>query len=847
MSTHQDIDRERRLFELVRDPLFVSTAEGRLVTANRAGLDLLGLTEAQLASRPYADLVHPDDREAAERQVADILAGGRAPTPFRVRILRSDGQMRWVEAQSTLDPVSGLIYSVVHDVTDREETFMDRLAGAFRDAPLGMALVAPGGAFLRVNSTLCRMLGRTEPELLAESLVDVVEDDRVGQALREGEASVQIETPMRHREGRPVIGLVSATLVRDIRGEAQYYVCQVLDMTERYEAQADLAANEAKLAEAQQIARMGSWEWEIASDRVTWSDQLYRIYGVTAEEEPGSYGSYLDKVHADDRARVGRVIETAVTERRPWSLDYRIVRPDGELRMIHARGEVVVDENGRPSMVHGTCQDVTESHRVEDQLRAAEQLFRRAFDDAPIGMALIDLDGRWLRLNRSLCQMLGRSEQQLRTTELNELSHPEDRRLDRPLIKELLAGRRRSFAIEKRYLRADGTMVHALVHISLMHGDGERPLYFLCQLVDITERRRAEAERRASEERLQAIIDNSPALIIVKDLQHRYLLVNRRWEELFGIRADQAVGRTAEETLPASRRPDHLDIDDRVAENGEPYEAMMVIPEPDGEDERTFLMVKFPLRDVDGDVSAVVTIATDITERRRSAEERAELEHRLAQAQRLESVGQLAGGVAHDFNNLLSVILTCVGFARRPSGPRRRRGDRARGRPRRGPHPPAAHVQPPRGGQARGPRRRRPPARPRAPAQSHAERAHRAAHHGRPRAAAGPRRPRAARAGAGQPGGQRTRRHARRGHPLDRRGRRPRRRADHRRRRRDGHARGGARPRLRALLHHQGPRSGHGARARDRARHRHRLRRHGRHRLRARPRHERDHLPARVP
>ena len=182
--------------------------------------------------------MHPDDREAVGRELAEVLAHGRTPAPFRVRVVRPDGHMRWVETQSTVDDVSGLIYSVVHDVTDREETFMDRLAGAFRDAPLGMALVAPGGAFLRVNSTLCRMLGHTEPELLAESLADLVEDERVGQALRDGESSVQIETPMRHREGRPVVALVSATLVRDIRGEPQYYVCQVLDMTERYEAQA---------------------------------------------------------------------------------------------------------------------------------------------------------------------------------------------------------------------------------------------------------------------------------------------------------------------------------------------------------------------------------------------------------------------------------------------------------------------------------------------------------------------------------------------------------------------------------------------------------------------------------
>jgi PAS domain S-box-containing protein len=214
-------------------------------------------------------------------------------------------------------------------------------------------------------------------------------------------------------------------------------------------------------------------------------------------------------------------------------------------------------------------------------------------------------------------------------------------------------------------MHADGRVLHLLVHVSLMHGDGERPLYFLVQLIDLSERRRAEAERRAGEQRLQAIIDNAPALISVKDARQRFLLVNRRFEQAVGVEADTVLGRTAAEALPAARVDSSDDeLEREVVRTGRPQSREATIPGMDEAGEQELHVVKFPLLDTEGHIAAVCTIATDLTESRRTERQAAELEQRLAQAQRLESVGQLAGGVAHDFNNLLSVIISCVTFAR---------------------------------------------------------------------------------------------------------------------------------------------------------------------------------------
>jgi PAS domain S-box-containing protein len=125
---------------------------------------------------------------------------------------------------------------------------------------------------------------------------------------------------------------------------------------------------EQRLAETQAIARLGSWEWVIASDTLTWSSELCRIYGVDPREFRATYETFLAAVHPDDRPRVQQIVASALDAGTPFDFYHRIVRPDGVIRELHGRGEVVVDDDGQPLRMVGTGQDVTEQRQAEARL-----------------------------------------------------------------------------------------------------------------------------------------------------------------------------------------------------------------------------------------------------------------------------------------------------------------------------------------------------------------------------------------------------------------------------------------------------------------------------------------------
>ena len=148
---------------------------------------------------------------------------------------------------------------------------------------------------------------------------------------------------------------------------------------EELQATADrLSRSEALLAEAQSSARLGSWEWDMTTGAVVWTDELYRLYGYRPGEIEVDFAKYIERIHADDRAVVQAAIEGALAENGTFVFEHRVVHPDGTERFLHCRGRVVVDEHGRPVRMTGSAQDITERKQVLDEIKRAQEELGRA-------------------------------------------------------------------------------------------------------------------------------------------------------------------------------------------------------------------------------------------------------------------------------------------------------------------------------------------------------------------------------------------------------------------------------------------------------------------------------------
>ena len=278
-------------------------------------------------------------------------------------------------------------------------------------------------------------------------------------------------------------------------------------------------------------------------------------------------------------------------------------------------------------------------------------MFRKTFELAPIGIAMVDLNYQLMKANRAYCEILGYSEEELRKMKLPDFTHPDDIEKNMMLQASLAKGEIPYFEMEKRFIRKSGNIVYGILCATLIRDQQGKPLYFIGQVLDITDRKKAEESLRIAEREKAAILDSISEIVAYTDTDYRILWANRAASNFSGISYEQLTGRYCYEVWFGRNAPCRSCPVTKTIRTCRIHEGELVGPRGG-----LWSIRGYPVKDDDGNLIGIVEIVRDITEKRK-------MENELMKARKLESIGILAGGIAHDFNNVLSVILGNIEMA----------------------------------------------------------------------------------------------------------------------------------------------------------------------------------------
>lgn len=414
---------------------------------------------------------------------------------------------------------------VVLDVTDRKqsETALRQLAAIVEDSADAIFTIDNDGNTTTWNGAAERLFGYTSADMLGRPVTILAPDELYSEQIslraRVAAGSTErLDTVRRRKDGRRIDVSVTASPVTDETGTVIGASSILHDIGDRRAAERALVASQRRLADAQRIAGLGSFETDLVSGDMTWSQELYQLLGIDPGTPP-STRLFAESIHPADRDRVLQASAHAIATGEFTDIQYRVLRPDGTQRVMRGRAQLEKSEDGTVVKIAGTLLDDTDRIVSERERKLAQSRFEIAFEQAGIGAVIMDLDGIAVRVNAAVCAFLGRPKETLVNRSWREYDHPDEMPLGEA-VKGL-----DTYAGERRYLRPDGSVVWASGHITLVHDADGQPAYFLAQLQDITERKRVEAELAH-----QALHDP------LTDLPNRALLTDRLVQGLAGVR-----------------------------------------------------------------------------------------------------------------------------------------------------------------------------------------------------------------------------------------------------------------------------------------------------------------------
>ncbi len=297
-----------------------------------------------------------------------------------------------------------------------------------------------------------------------------------------------------------------------------------------------LRLSQERLTAALSAAGTGTFRWNIQTNTVEWDGNLEGLLGLPPGPGLQSLDAFVASVHPDDRAGVVAGYERCRQRGADFDLEFRVLRPDGSSCWIHAKAKTFVGDDGQPHYVTGACAEVTGRRDASEALRRSEERLRAMFAQAAVGIAVADLNGQFLDINRRFADILGYSADELQQLTFADITHPDDLAATRAFVSRMLSGHIREYSLEKRYLRKDQSPVWSLTTVTLLQGAVGDPQRFLGVIEDITARKQAEDALR-EETRILDLLNRTGQTVAAKlDLEALLQAVTDAATELSGAK-----------------------------------------------------------------------------------------------------------------------------------------------------------------------------------------------------------------------------------------------------------------------------------------------------------------------
>jgi len=662
-----DVQDIRLVVDTIPTLAWSASPDGSADFFNQRWLDYTGLSAEQALGSGWQVAIHPDDLPRILKIFREAL---NSVKPYEVegRFRRFDGEFRWFLFRgSPLRDRSGKVAKWYGTNTDLEERKRaedalrkseERWRSVFENSAIGVALSDLSGRFLATNHVYQTIVGYTGEELLAINLLDLTHEDYrqanwalITELVEGKRRQFQIEKQYRRKDGSSIWVSNSVSLVPGTEMVPRFIMALSEDITQRKRSEEALQRSEAYLAEAQKLTHTGSWVWNVRTDALFWSQEVFRIYDYDPEKMAHPTWDFFERIHPEDRPKFEQRKKRMASTQKEWAdseIDFRIVLPDGTTKHLQSIAHPVIESGDE---VVGTVMDVTEQWKARAELEQAFEEIKQRTEalrrsEAYLAEAQrLAQTGSWaynpaaekcIYWSDEMRRIFGLDLQTSHLPDREEflrLVHPEDR--DR--FNERIEKSRREksdFVQDYRVVLTDGTVKH-------IHGIGH-PLLdetgniieYVGSDVDVTERKRTEEKLRRSEADLLEAQRISQTGSWKLDVSSGKVTVSPQIFRIFGVKPDEAMS-TPEFWLNRNHPEDAKRIQDlfeRSRIQKTDYDADYRIVLPDGTIKHLHA-VGHPVLNESGDLVEFVGTAIDVTEQ---AQARIELEKAFEEIKRLK-------------------------------------------------------------------------------------------------------------------------------------------------------------------------------------------------------------------